>query len=194
MHAPENPCSRVPFLIALAVLLLHLLTNHNYGFHRDELQTLDDARHLAWGYVAYPPLTPFLGRLSQILFGQSVTAARVFSALAQAICIVLGGLIARELGGARRAQIIAALAVAIAPVSLAAGALYQYVTFDFLWWVLTAYLVARLLRTANQKVWVATGVVIGLGVMTKYTMGFLALGITFGVVVTDARRCLKSPW
>jgi len=194
MHAPENPCSRVPFLIALAVLLLHLLTNHNYGFHRDELQTLDDARHLAWGYVAYPPLAPFLGRLSQILFGQSVTAARVFPALAQAICIVLGGLIARELGGARRAQIIAALAVAIAPVSLAAGALYQYVTFDFLWWVLTAYLVARLLRTGNQRLWVAIGVVIGLGMMTKYTMGFLALGIAFGVVVTDARRCLKSPW
>jgi hypothetical protein len=194
MTAADLKSTKTPFIIALAVLALHLITNHNYGFHRDELQTLDDARHLAWGYVAYPPLTPFFGRLAQILFGQSLWAARVFPSLAQTICIVLGGWIARELGGGRRAQIIAALAVAIAPVSLAAGALLQYVTFDYLWWVLTAFLVARLLRTENDKLWLAIGAVIGLGMMTKYTMGFLALGIAFGVVVTDARRCLKSPW
>ena len=30
--------------IAGAKLLLHLLTNGQYGFHRDELATLDDAR------------------------------------------------------------------------------------------------------------------------------------------------------
>jgi hypothetical protein len=40
--------------------LVHLLTNGRYGFHRDELQFLSDARHLDWGFVAYPPLTPFL--------------------------------------------------------------------------------------------------------------------------------------
>ena len=194
MNAADSRASKVTFIIALAVLLLHLITNHNYGFHRDELQTLDDARRLAWGYVAYPPLTPFFGRLSQILFGQSVWAARVFPSLAQAVCIVLGGMIARELGGGRRAQIFAALAVAIAPVSLAAGALLQYVTFDYLWWVLAAFLVARLLRTENEKLWLAVGAVIGLGMMTKYTMGFLALGIAAGVLLTDARRYLKSPW
>ena len=43
--------------IAAAVTLLHLLTNGRYGFHRDEWQFLSDARHLDWGFVAYPPLT-----------------------------------------------------------------------------------------------------------------------------------------
>ncbi len=49
-------------LLALgaAVLVVHLLTGTRYGFHRDELATLDDARHLAWGYVAYPPGNPVL--------------------------------------------------------------------------------------------------------------------------------------
>jgi hypothetical protein len=64
--------------IALAVVLVHIVTNGHYGFHRDELATLDDARYLAWGYVAYPPVTPFFGRLSLELFGLSVTGARLF--------------------------------------------------------------------------------------------------------------------
>jgi hypothetical protein len=40
-------------------VVVHVLSNGNYGFHRDELATLYDGRQLAWGYVAYPPMTPF---------------------------------------------------------------------------------------------------------------------------------------
>src|SRR3546814_2244915 len=58
------PRAELQLLLALALarLLLHLLTNGQYGFHRDELAVLDDSRHLAWGYVAYPPVVPFLAR------------------------------------------------------------------------------------------------------------------------------------
>ena len=51
--------------IALGRLLVHVFTNGHYGFHRDELATLDDARYLAWGYVAYPPVTPFFARVAR---------------------------------------------------------------------------------------------------------------------------------
>ena len=68
--------------LALARLLLHLYANTNYGFHRDELAVWDDARHLAWGYVAYPPVTPFLAHVSMALFGDSLVAFRVPAALA----------------------------------------------------------------------------------------------------------------
>jgi predicted alpha/beta hydrolase len=61
--------------LALVGLLLHTLTNGQYGFHRDELATLDDARYLAWGYVAYPPVTPFIGRMALALFGPSRSQA-----------------------------------------------------------------------------------------------------------------------
>ena len=181
-------------LIALATILLHTLTNHNYGFHRDELATVDDAQHLAWGYVAYPPVTPFIARIAFVLFGPSLVGLRFFASLAQGVAIVLTGWMARELGGNRRAQLTAALAMAVAPVSLAAGALFQYVTFDYLWWVLIAYLMIRLLNSDSARWWLAIGAVIGLGVLTKYTMGFLAIGITVGVLLTPARRYLKSPW
>ena len=69
-------------LVAAARFVLHVATNGQYGFHRDELQTLDDARHLDWGFVAYPPITPLIGRFELILFGTSLIGFRVFSAIA----------------------------------------------------------------------------------------------------------------
>jgi len=98
--------------IALARLLLHVALNGHYGFHRDELAVFADARALAWGYVAYPPLTPALGHVSQWLFGQSLDGFRFFAALAQCTALVLAGLLARELGGGRFAQLLAALEAA----------------------------------------------------------------------------------
>lgn len=196
MQRPRDTRTDTGILIALGLCLivLHIFTSGAYGFHRDELATLDDARHLAWGYVAYPPVTPLLGRIELELFGTSLRGIRFFSAVAQAIAVVLVGLMARDLGGNRLAQIVAALAVAIAPVSLGSGALLQYVAFDYLWWVLTAYFLVRLLRTEEPRWWLAIGAAIGIGMMTKYTMIFLVAGIAVGMLLTNARRYLKSPW
>src|SRR5271170_4614421 len=94
--------------IALAVALIHVLTNGRYGFHRDELQFLSDARHLDWGFVAYPPLTPFVERISLAIFGLSLIGLRLFSVITQSAAIIITGLMARELGGGSLAQIAAA--------------------------------------------------------------------------------------
>ena len=93
------------FCIAAAAGLLHILTNGRYGFHRDELQFLSDARHLDWGYVSYPPLTPFIEHIGLGLFGLSLVGLRLFSVIAQALVIVVSGLMARDLGGGRLAQV-----------------------------------------------------------------------------------------
>lgn len=181
-------------LLALFSILLHTLTNGQYGFHRDELATLDDARYLALGYVAYPPVTPFIARLALALFGPSLVALRFFAALAPGIAMVLTGSMVRELGGKRPAQLVATLAATIAPVAFGSGALFQYVSFDYLWWVLTAYLVIRLLKSEDPRWWLGIGTAIGAGLMTKYTMAFLVAGIVGGVLLTGARRYLRSPW
>jgi 4-amino-4-deoxy-L-arabinose transferase-like glycosyltransferase len=141
----------VLILLALARLALHLLTDGQYGFHRDELATLDDARTLAWGYVAYPPLTPVVARLALDLFGPSLVGLRLFSAAAQCAAMVLTGLMARELSGGRWGQVVAAIAAASAPISLIQGALFQYVSFDYLWWVLIAYCSLRLLNSGGTE-------------------------------------------
>ncbi len=108
--------------------------------------------------------------------------------------MVLAGLMARDLGGSRWAQVVAALATAIAPMSLALGALFEYTSFDYLWWVLIAYLMIRLLKSDNPRWWLALGGAIGLGLMTKYTIVFCVAGIAVGLLFTRSRRHLLSPW
>ena len=114
--------------------------------------------------MAYPPLVPFIARVALTLFGPSLVGLRLFSGLAISAAMVLAGLMARDLGGSRPAQIITALAVAFAPIALIQGALFQYVSFDYLWWVLLAYLTLRLVHTDNPHWWLGIGLVIGLGI------------------------------
>ena len=154
-------------LLALGAVLTHILLNGQYGFHRDELDILMNARQLDWGYVAYPPLTPFLARIGLVIFGESLRGLRVIPALAQGVSMFLAGLMARDMGGKRGAQVMALLVVFIAPMALMAGTLFQYFAFDYLWWVVTAFFVVRLLATDEPRYWLGIGAGIGLGLMTK---------------------------
>jgi hypothetical protein len=180
--------------IAAGMAVVHIATNGRYGFHRDELQTLSDALHMDWGFVAYPPFTPFVERVGLALFGGSLIGLRMFSVIAQSAAIFITGLMTRELGGRRLAQIAAAISVALAPLSMFEGTEFQYTTFDYLWWVLISYFVVRLLKSSDPRWCVPIGAVIGLGLMTKYTMAFYVAGILGGVVLTGARRFLGSKW
>jgi Dolichyl-phosphate-mannose-protein mannosyltransferase len=182
----------IAIYLAIASTAIHVATGGRYGFHRDELATLYDARHLAWGYVAYPPVTPFFGRLSLIFFGTSLAGFRFFAALAEAAALVLTAIMARELGGGRAAQAVAAAGAL--PFCTAGGALMQYVSFDYLAWVLTAYFVVRLLGSQDPRWWLAVGGAAGFGLLSKYSMPFLVCGILLGFLLTSARRYLLSKW
>lgn len=193
MHG-ERSWFRLLVALAAARFVLHLLLNHQYGFHRDELALVDDARRLSWGYVAYPPLTPLLARISLELFGESLTGFRMFAALAQGVAMLFAGLIARELGGRGMAQVLAALAVACVPFSMLQGSMLQYAGIDYLWWVLAAWMLLRLVNSGDARWWLGIGAVIGLGMLTRYTMLFCVAGLVAGVLATPLRRQLASPW
>ena len=192
------PTARVDLLALLAIAaadaLAHILTNGRYGFHRDELQFLSDARHLDWGFVAYPPLTPFLEHIGLAVFGLSLVGLRLFSVLAQAVAIFVSGLMARELGGGRLVQVATALAVALSPLPLFNGTEFQYTSFDFLWWVLIAYFTIRLLRSDNPSWWLAIGVTVGVALVTKYSILFYIAGILGGMIFSSTRRYFLSAW
>jgi Dolichyl-phosphate-mannose-protein mannosyltransferase len=180
--------------IAAIVALVHVLTNNHYGFHRDELQFLSDALHLDWGFVPYPPMTPVLERIGLATFGVSLVGLRLFSVIAQALALFITGLMARELGGGRLAQVCAAVSVALSPLPLFEGTEFQYSSFDYLWWVLIAYFVILLLKQENPRWWLAIGATVGVALMTKYTICFLIAGILGGLLLTRERRFFKSPW
>jgi hypothetical protein len=180
--------------LALAGVLIHILLNGQYGFHRDELDFIMNARRLDWGYVSYPPITPFFARIGLELFGESLRGLRVIPAIAQGIAMILTGLMARDMGGGRHAQILTAFAVFIAPVSLMGGTVIMYFAFDYLWWVVVAFFTVRLLITDDARYWPGIGAGIGLGMMTKYTMAFWVIGLVVAVLITPARKYLRSKW
>jgi len=185
----------VLILLALARILLQIPTNGTYGFHQDELVTMDIAtRGLAWGYVAWPPITPFLARLALALFGLSPIGLRSFAVIAEGIVMLLTGLMIRDMGGSRWAQILGAVTVATTPIAIVQGGLFQYETFDYMFWVLLAFTVIRLLKTEDPRWWLAIGAAIGLGMMNKYTIAYSIAGVVIGVVVTRNRHYLKSKW
>jgi len=185
---------RAIWLVGLAFTLMHISTSGRYGFHRDELLTYSNARHMDWCYVVYPPLTAWLARVELALFGVSLTGFRFLAAVAIGLLIVLTGLIARTLGGSRRAMMTAAVAAGIAGPIAFSGSFLSYMTFDLLWWVAVSWCTARLLRSQNPRWWLGIGAAIGLGLLTKYTMAFFAAGLLGGMLLTPNRRYLRSPW
>jgi 4-amino-4-deoxy-L-arabinose transferase-like glycosyltransferase len=171
---------------ATLILVVHFFLGNGYGFHRDELQFLDDARHLQWGFVAYPPLTAFCGRIAIALFGISPQVLRLPAAIVNAISLVLVGLTARELGGRRVAQIIALFAAL--PLGLALSSVLQYGTFDLLAWCIIILFTACVLRTGDERYWIGVGAGIGIGVLSKYSIAFPAVSLLGALVLLPSQR------
>lgn len=185
---------RPVFVVAATLVLLLLLTADRYGFHRDELYFLEAGQHLAFGYVDQPPLVPVLARLQSALFGAAPWALRVIPALMTGGTAVLAALLAREMGGARRAQTWSAVAVGGAGFVLAVGHVLSTATFDFAFWLGLIFLAARLLRTGEARWWVAYGVLAGLALWNKDLPALLTLALLLALVAVRRWDLLKLRW
>jgi hypothetical protein len=184
----------IVWYIAGAVLLLQLLTANRYGYFGDEMYHMACGEHMAWGYVDQPPLIAVFAWLTRHLFGTSVFAIRLFPAFASFALVWLTGLLARELGGGRFAQGLAALCSACAGVYLILGHLFTMNVFEPLLWMGCAYVVIRIIKTGNQKLWLWFGVLAGIGLENKYSMAVFGFAIVVGVLFTPERKALASPW
>jgi 4-amino-4-deoxy-L-arabinose transferase-like glycosyltransferase len=186
------PVDRRIFVVAAATLALLMALSPRYGSYRDELYFLDCARHLSLSYVDQPIFTPLVARLSLSLFGVSVVGLRLWSALAAFATVVTGGLLAREFGGRRTAQLLAALGVATAPALLGSDHVLDTTGFDLLAWSVLALIVVRIGRTGDTRLWVPAGVVLGLGLANKHSIGFFALTLVIGILLSGGRALLAS--
>ncbi|MGH8931270.1 MAG: ArnT family glycosyltransferase [Egibacteraceae bacterium] len=171
-----------------------LLVAGRYGYHRDELYFLEAGQHLAWGYVDQPPLVPLLARAQVALLGSFVAAIRVIPALVSGGVVVLAALLARELGGDRRAQIVAAGAVAGAGFVLGVGHLLSTATFDFAFWMALLVVSARMMRTGEPRWWLVFGGVAGLALWNKQLVVLLAVALVGGLVIERRWDLLAPRW
>jgi hypothetical protein len=177
-----------------AVTMVLVLFAGRYGYHRDELYFLAAGDHLAWSYADQGPLTPLLAHVMDAIAPGSLTVLRIPSALMAGATVVVTALAARELGADRRAQTIAAACMAAASVLLVVGHGLSTSTFDLLAWSLLTWLVARMLRTGDERLWAAIGVVSGLALLNKPLIAFLLAGLGVGFALAGPRELLRSRW
>jgi 4-amino-4-deoxy-L-arabinose transferase-like glycosyltransferase len=185
--------SRIVLLIAGAVTLLLVAFASGYGYHRDELYFLAAAGHPAWAYADQGPLTPMIARAMSEIAPDSLVVLRLPSALAAGLTVLITALLARELGGRPRAQVIAAGSAGVGVVVLFTGHLLSTSTFDLLAWAAITWLVVRAVRTRDNRLWLVTGFVVGVALLNKPLPAFLMLGLLAGVAVAGPRRLLRNP-
>ena len=187
--------SRAPvFAIAGAVGILLLALSWRFGYFGDELYFLAAGRyHLSWGYADQPWLLPLLARGIDEIFPGSVVALRVLAMLLTVLGVVLTALIAREFGGARRAQVLAAGAYAICPQLLGSGHLLVTSTVDPFCWTLVTWLLVRWVRVRQDRLVLLAGIVTAIDLQVKFLIAFCWLALVVAVLFTGPRRLLGRP-
>lgn len=186
---------RPVLLVAAATVALHLAFATGYGYHRDELYFLAESKRLGWGFVSEQPFTPAIGRLSRMLFGDSLVGLRLWPALAGAGVVVIAAVLAHAFGGRTAAQLTAGICTGTATISLTLFHLYGPSAFDQLAWAGCLLVLVKLLGGADPRWWLGFGAVAGIGLWNKDTLVLLAIALVVAVLLTPSRRrWLLSPW
>lgn len=170
-----------------------IATSTRYGYHRDELYFIVAGSHPAFGYPDQPPLVPLLSWAMHAI-APSLVLLRAPSALVAAATTILAALIARELGGSARAQIIAAACTASSGFALAVSHLVSTSTYDLLSTTLLGWLAIRAVVRESGASVLAAGLVVGLGVEAKPQVGLVAAVMAASLLAVGPRSVLRSRW
>jgi hypothetical protein len=174
-------------------LLLPSLSPH-YGFYSDELYYLACADRLAFGYVDHPPFFVLLLRLHRELFGDSLFALRALPAATGALTVFLTGWMARRMGGALFAQVLAALASMMSLQSQVIFSFFSVNCVEVLLWAAASWVFVELCRSREPRLWVVLGLVLGLSLLTKHTTVILIVGLAVATMLSSLRRDLLGRW
>ncbi len=182
--------------VGLATFLLVYLSSFvkAYGYFIDEFYYIACASNPAFGYVDHPPLAPLILTIVQFLFGSSLLVIRVVPALVASASVLLTGVLAREIGGGKFAQILAACAMAASPTVIAFGGFYSMNVFEPLLAVALLYQGIRMIKEENPRRWIASGIIMGLGVMNKHTFVIFAAAYVVSMLVAGRWRLVVTPW
>jgi hypothetical protein len=201
---PSNPTLRYALKLAAGFAVARLLfqfaltiwSNHlGYGYFRDEFYYIACGRHLAWGYVDHGPIVALQARIGELLFGDSVFAIRILSAVAGALTIFLTGILAWALGGRRPAQALAMFGLFISPQFIGTDGYLSMNSWEAVFWMACALALILMLRGRwSERAWIFFGICAGIGLLNKPSMTFFLIALGLGLLCTSARRILFTRW
>jgi hypothetical protein len=165
-----------------------------YGYFIDEFYYIACAARPAFGYVDHPPLAPLILTVFQFFFGTSLLAIRILPAVATSASVFLTGMLAKEIGGGRFAQCLAACAMAVSPVLVAFGGFYSMNAYEPLLAIVLLIFAVKMINENNPQRWIAIGIVMGLGMMNKHTFAVFIVGLVFSFIATGQWRLVFNKW
>lgn len=171
--------------IIVKIVAQYFLINPEYNLHRDEYLHLDQAKHLAWGYVSLPPLTSWISYIILVL-GNTVFWVKFFPALFGALTILVVWKTIEELKGNLFALILGATCI-LCSVILRLNILYQPNSLDILLWTTVYFSIVKYISTRNEKWLYFLALTFALGFLNKYNIAFLLLGLLPALVLTEHR-------
>jgi 4-amino-4-deoxy-L-arabinose transferase-like glycosyltransferase len=177
--------------IILKFIVQYQLISSDYDLQRDEYLHLDQAHHLAWGYLSVPPFTSWISYII-FLLGNSVFWIKFFPALFGSLTIVVVWKAIEELKGNLFALVLGATCVLFSCL-LRLNTLFQPNSFDVLCWTTLYFVLIKYINSENTK-WLFIGaVVFAFGFLNKYNIGFLFIGLLPAILLTKERKIFVEP-
>ena len=176
--------------IILKFVLQYVLISPEYDLQRDEYLHLDQAHHLAWGYLSVPPVTSWFSYLI-FLLGNSVFWVKFFPALFGVLTLIIVWKTIETLKGNLYALILGAICIVFSSL-LRLNMLYQPNSLDVLCWTTFYYIVIQYITT-KEKIWFYTGaIVFAFGFLNKYNILFLLIGLLPALLLSNHRTILAE--
>jgi 4-amino-4-deoxy-L-arabinose transferase-like glycosyltransferase len=194
MSGPMNVKSW-PLILLGALLTVRAAVAMALPLSADEAYYWLWSRHLDFGYFDHPPAIAWAIKCGTLLFGDTTLGIRamgfVLSVAASWLVFESGLAILKDRGRAWAAVLLFNLTLMINAELLAATPDQPSIAAAALF----LFCLARLQQTGNGRWWLAVGAAGGLGMLSKYSAGFLGLG-TLAWLIADpkARRWLATPW
>ncbi len=175
--------------LAMVKFLMHyLLYNSSYDLQRDEYLYLDQANHMAWGFMEVPPALSLQAYLT-LLMGNGLFWIKFWPVVCGALTVLVTGRIVLELGGGLFAQALACLSV-IVSAYMRLNMLFQPNSLEVLLWTTSFLLLVRYIHTQKPACLLWLGVLFGLGLLNKYSAVFFIVGTLVGLLLTPYRTLL----
>ena len=172
--------------IALKFIQQYLLISPEYDLQRDEYLHLDQAHHLAWGYLSVPPVTSWISYLI-LLLGNSVFWVKFFPALFGVLTLLMVWKTIEALKGNLYALILGATCITFSTL-LRINILYQPNSLDILCWTSFYYVIVQYMTTENKKWFYIGAVVFAFGFLNKYNILFLIIGLLPSLLLSSQRK------
>lgn len=186
----RSPLWLLAILLLAKIFIQYLIVNPLYDLHRDEYLHLDMANHLAGGYLSVPPFISWNSLLIQWL-GNGIFWVRFFPTFYGVLTMLVMWKMIDLIGGSWLAQLLAGLTFLCSGMTRI-HMFYQPNAVDILAWTIILWLLLKYIIKPKDTYIIWIGIVLGVGVLNKYNILFLSVGLLGGLLLTPFRVVFKK--